>query len=108
MRGSVLEVRTSADGSVVIAPHGVVGSDRAVELRRVLVHTVRRVRPFCLIVDLSDVPEIDPFNVGSVVAACDLGDDHQVTVFVDNPRREVAARLTAAGVPHQRLRRSVA
>ncbi|WP_433291272.1 hypothetical protein ACQP2F_25055 [Actinoplanes sp. CA-030573] len=82
MRASVLEVRTSADGSVVIAPHGVVGLDKAVELRQVLVHTVRRVRPLRLIVDLADVPELDPINVGSVAAACDLGDDHQVAVFV--------------------------
>jgi len=65
MRGSVLEVRTSADGSVVIAPHGIVGLDKAVELRQVLVHTVRRVRPLRLILDLSDVPELDPINVGS-------------------------------------------
>ena len=53
MRGSVLEVRTTADGSVVIAPHGAVGLDKAVELRQVLVHTVRRVRPLRLILDLT-------------------------------------------------------
>ena len=107
MRGSVLEVRTSADGSVVIAPHGIVGPDKAVELRQVLVHTVRRVRPLRLIVDLTDVPELDPINVGSVAAACDLRDDHQVAVFVHNPPPLLAAQLTAAGVPHQRLRNSM-
>ena len=107
MRGSVLEVRTSADGSVVITPHGVVGLDKAVELRQVLVHTVRRVRPLRLIVDLTDVPELDPINVGSVAAACDLGDDHQVAVFVHNPPPLLAEQLTAAGVPHQRLRNSM-
>ena len=106
MRGSALEVRTSADGSVVIRPHGVVGLDRAVELRQVLVHQVCRVRPLRLIVDLSDVPELDPINVGSVAAACGLGDDHQVVVFVDNPSAVLAEQLTAAGVPHQRLRRT--
>lgn len=79
MPGPVLDVRTSADGSVVITPHGVIGPDKAVELRQVLVHTVRRVRPLRLIVDLADVPELDPINVGSVAAA---------------------------GVPHQRLRNS--
>ena len=104
MRGSVLEVRTSADGSVVIVPHGIVGTDRAVELRQALVHAVRRIRPFRLIVDLADVQEFDPVNVGSVAAACDLGDDHHVAVFVHNPGGELAARLTAAGVPRQRLR----
>ena len=107
MRGYVLEVRTSADGSVVIAPHGVVGLDKAVELRQVLVHTVRRVRPLRLILDLSDVPELDPINVGSVAAACDLGDDHQVAVFVHNPLPGLAEQLTAAGVPHQRVRTSL-
>jgi anti-anti-sigma regulatory factor len=104
MRGSVLEVRTSADGSVVITVHGVLGLDEAVELRQVLVHTVRRVRPLRLIVDLGDAPELDPVNVGSVAAACGLGDDHQVAVFVLNPSALLAAQLTAAGVPHQRLR----
>lgn len=106
MRGTVLEVRTCADGSVVIAPHGVIGLDKAVELRQVLVHTVRRVRPLRLIVDLADVRELDPINVGSVAAACDLGDDHQVAVFVHNPLPVLADQLTAAGVPHQRLRTS--
>jgi anti-anti-sigma regulatory factor len=106
MRGSVLEVRTSSDGSVVIAPHGIVGLDKAVELRQVLVHTVRRVRPLRLIVDLADVPELDPINVGSVAAACSLGDDHQVAVFVHNPVPLLAEQLAAAGVPHQRLRNS--
>ncbi|MFC3744521.1 STAS domain-containing protein [Paractinoplanes deccanensis] len=97
-------MRTGADGSVVIAPHGEVGDDQTAELRRALVHTVRKIRPLRLIVDLSDVPELDPVNVGSVAAACALGDDHHVTVFVDNPRAAVARRLEAAGVPHQRLR----
>ncbi|MEV4349378.1 STAS domain-containing protein [Actinoplanes sp. NPDC049596] len=106
MHSSVLEVRAGADGSVVIAPHGEVGDDQTAEFRRALVHAVRKVRPFLLIVDLADVPELDPVNVGSVAAACALGDDHHVTVFVDNPRREVARRLQAAGVPHQRLRSS--
>ena len=108
MRGSVLEVRTTADGSVVIAPHGAVGLDKAVELRQVLVHTVCRVRPLRLILDLTDVPELDPINVGSVAAACELGDDHQVAVFVHNSPPLLAEQLTAAGVPHQRLRNSTA
>jgi anti-anti-sigma regulatory factor len=106
MRGSVLEVRTSADGSVVITPHGEVGLDKAVELRQVLVHTVRRVRPLRLILDLIDVPALDPINVGTVAAACGLGDDHQVAVFVHNPSMLLAEQLTAAGVPHQRLRQT--
>jgi hypothetical protein len=50
------------------------------------------------------VPELDPINVGSVAAACDLGDDHQVAVFVHNPVPLLAARLSAAGVPRQRMR----
>jgi len=104
MRGSVLEVRTSADGSVVIAPHGEVGLDRAVELRQVLVHTVRKVRPLRLILDLTDVPALDPINLGTVAAACGLGDDHQVAVFVHNPCTRLVEQLMAAGVPHQRLR----
>ncbi|GIF12799.1 hypothetical protein [Actinoplanes teichomyceticus] len=104
MRSSVLEVRTGPDGSVVIHPHGSVGVDKAVELRQLLVHTVRRVRPLRLIVDLADAPELDPINLGSVVAACDLGDDHQVAVFIHNATVSLAAQLTAAGLPRQRVR----
>ena len=108
MPGSVLEVRTIADGSVVIRPHGVIGLDKAVELRQVLVHTVRRVRPLRLILDLGDVPELDPINLGTVAAACGLGDDHQVAVFVQNPCGDLAEQLTAAGVPQQRVRHTAA
>ncbi|MEU4428000.1 hypothetical protein AB0F81_45880 [Actinoplanes sp. NPDC024001] len=97
---------TSPDGSVVIQPHGAVGPDTAVELRQLLVHTVRRIRPLRLIVDLADVAELDPINLGSVVAALDLGDDHQVAVFVDNPNGRLAEQLSAAGVPRQRVRGS--
>ena len=104
MRDSVLEVRTGPDGSVVIHPHGSVGADEAVELRQLLVHTVRRVRPLRLIVDLADTPELDPINLGSVVAACDLGDDHQVAVFIHNATIALANQLTAAGLPRQRVR----
>jgi anti-anti-sigma regulatory factor len=104
MRSSVLEVSTSPDGSVVIQPHGSMGADTAVELRQLLVHTVRRIRPLRLIVDLAHVADLDPINLGSVVAALDLGDDHQVAVFVHNPNGRLAEQLSAAGVPRQRVR----
>ncbi|MBB2946755.1 anti-anti-sigma regulatory factor [Actinoplanes lutulentus] len=104
MRSSVLEVSTSPDGSVVIQPHGSVGPAHAVELQQLLVHAVRRVRPLRLIVDLADVLDLDPINLGSVAAACDLGDDHQVAVFLDNPNGLLARQLAAAGVPRQRVR----
>jgi anti-anti-sigma regulatory factor len=105
MRSTTLEVRTGADGSVVVRPHGVVGPDNAVELRQILVHTVRKLRPLRLVLDLADVSGMDPINLGTLAAACGLGDDHQVIVFVDNSSEIIAAQLTAAGVPQQRLRR---
>jgi anti-anti-sigma regulatory factor len=103
MLGSVLEIRTADDGTVVLHPHGVTGADRADEFRQALVRLLRRVRPLRLIVDLSDVPELDAIDLGSVAAACDLGDDHQVQVFVRSPSGAVTERLTAAGVPRQRV-----
>jgi len=106
MRETTLEVRTHADGSVVVRPHGSVGADAAVELRQILVRTVRRVRPLRLVVDLADVSDLDPINLGTLAAACGLGDDHQVIVFVDNSTMAIAADLAAAGVPQQRLRSS--
>lgn len=102
--GARLDVSTRPDGSVVIQPHGSVGPGEAVELRQLLVYMVRRVRPMRLIIDLAHVRELDPINLGSVVAARDLGDDHQVAVFLDNPSGPIAAQLRAAGVPAQRVR----
>lgn len=104
MQVATLDVHTAPDGGVLIHLRGPVGADRAVELRQLLVHTVRRVRPLRLVIDLADVPDLDAINVGSVAAACHLGDDHQVAVFVDNPSDRLVDRLTAAGVPRQRLR----
>jgi len=105
MRSSAFAVRTATDGSIVVRPHVTVGADRAVELQQMLVHTLRKVRPLRLILDLGDVFELDPINVGTLAAACELGDDQHVVVFLDNSPAHLAAQLTAAGVPHQRLRR---
>ena len=99
-----LDVRTSTDGSMVLAPHGDLGPECAVELRQVLVHTIRQVRPLRLILDLARVSDLDPINLGTLAAACELGDDHQVAVFLDHARPGLAADLNAAGVPAHRLR----
>lgn len=104
MTDTVVDVGTAADGSLVIQPHGVLDAEGAAELRLALVHAVRRIRPLRLILDLRDVPELDPISVGTLAAACALGDDHQVTVFLDNASTAVASRLTAAGVARHRLR----
>ncbi|HET6481241.1 MAG TPA: STAS domain-containing protein [Actinoplanes sp.] len=104
MRAHGLEVRTTADGSVIVHPTGDVGLDHAPELRRLVVRTLLHIRPLRLILDLSEVVTIDPINVGTVAAACDLGDDYQVVVLIDNPRPALAALLRAAGVPQQRMR----
>jgi len=104
MPSTAVDVRTDADGSVMVQPHGPMNVDSAVQFRQILVHTVRRVRPLRLILDLSDVSEVDPINLGTLAALCDLAADHQVIVFLDNSSAELAALLTAAGVPRQRLR----
>jgi anti-anti-sigma regulatory factor len=103
MRSSSVKVGTRQDGTMVVFLHGELGQDMAVELRQLLVHTVRRVRPLRLVVDLARVSGLDPINVGSLAAACALGDDHQVMVTVENSSATVAAQLNAAGVPQQRL-----
>ena len=104
MHGSPLEVRIGDDGSVIVRPCGPVGLDDAVELRQALVHAVRKMRPSRLFIDLAEVTELDPINLGTLAAVCGLGDDHHVAVFLDNPSAAIAAELTAAGVPQQRLR----
>jgi hypothetical protein len=39
-----------------------------------------------------------------VAAICDLGADHQVAVFIDDPAPAIATKLHAAGVHHRHLR----
>src|SRR6187397_1991198 len=98
-----MEVRTEPDGTVVIRPAGTID---AVRFQRTLVHTVRRVRPSRLVLDLSAVALLDPISAGAVSAACELGDDHQVAVLVRNTSTGIADQLTRAGVPRQRLHRT--
>jgi anti-anti-sigma factor len=104
MSNTSVDVQTDVDGSLVVQPHGVIDLDSAVHFRQVLVHAVRRVRPLRLILDLGDVSDMDPINLGTLAALCDLADDHHVVVFMDNSSATIAGQLTAAGVPPQRLR----
>ncbi|GAA3349480.1 hypothetical protein GCM10020358_71790 [Amorphoplanes nipponensis] len=104
MAGTAVEMVTTPDGTLVIRPYGVLDSGHAVELRHALVHAVRHLRPLRLVLDMRNVDDLDAINVGTLAAACHLGDDHQVAVFVDNSSVAVAGRLTAAGVAHHRLR----
>jgi anti-anti-sigma regulatory factor len=107
MSHNSVDVRTGVDGSLVVQPHGVMDDDCAVHFRQVLIHAVRKVRPLRLIVDLGDVSDVDPINLGTLAALCDMADDHHVVVFVENSSALLAGRLRAAGVPAQRLRSSV-
>jgi anti-anti-sigma regulatory factor len=104
MADTLVDVHTDPDGSLVVQPHGSMDDDCAVHFRQILVHAVRRTRPLRLILDLSDVPTVDPINLGTLAALCDLADDHHVIVFMDNAATQIAHQLQAAGVPRQRLR----
>jgi anti-anti-sigma factor len=104
MSNNSVDVRTDVDGSLVVQPHGVMDDELAVQFRQVLIHAVRRVRPLRLILDLGDVSDVDPINLGTLAALCDMADDHQVAVFLDNSSALVADRLRTAGVPTQRMR----
>ena len=104
MSNTSVDVQTGVDGSLVVQPHGAMDLDCAVQFRQVLVHAVRKVRPLRLILDLGDVSDVDPINLGTLAALCDLADDYQVVVFMDNSSATIAGQLTAAGVPPQRLR----
>ncbi|MEU4215419.1 STAS domain-containing protein [Actinoplanes sp. NPDC026623] len=103
MAAPTIEVRTEPDGTVVITPSGDIDAADAVQLQRILVHAVRKVRPLRLILDLSAVSRLDPISVGTVSAACELGDDHRVVLCVHNPTGRISELLAKAGVPRQRL-----
>ena len=104
MSGATLDLAVDPDGTLVIRPHGVLDVDQAVELRRMLVHTLRRIRPARLILDLQDLHDLDAIILGTLAASWQLGDDHRVAVFLDHATRAIADRLTVAGVPGHRLR----
>jgi anti-anti-sigma regulatory factor len=104
MAASTLDVTTTSDGTLVIRPLCLRADEDATALRRALVHAIRHVRPSRLVLDLADVRELDPINLGALAAACRLGDDHHVTVFVDHSSAGIALLLTAAGVPAHRIR----
>jgi anti-anti-sigma factor len=101
MTGPTVDVNTTPDGTVVIKLHGVLDTGNAVELRRTVVRAVRHTRPRRMVIDLNDVADLDPINVGSLAAACHLGDDHDVVVFVDHSSSTIADRLIAAGRPRR-------
>lgn len=102
-----VDTETRPDGTVVVRPHGDLDADGTVRLRQMLVHAIRHVRPHRLVLDLRDTRELDPINLGTLAAACILGDDHRVVVFLDDASTEVAVQLFAAGVPCQRMRQTV-
>lgn len=104
MTDAVVTVETSPDGSLVLRPHGELGAGAAVELSQLVEHAVRHVRPLRLVLDLDDVDEVGPLSRWALAAACHLGDDHHVAVFLDNSSTAVAEQLTTAGVPPHRLR----
>ncbi|WP_305783161.1 STAS domain-containing protein [Symbioplanes lichenis] len=108
MAATLVDVATTSDGTLVVQPHGALGADDAVDLRITLVHAVRTIRPLRLVLDLHDVAALDPINAGTLAATCRLGDDHQVAVFVHAATPALARQLTAAGLPHDRLRWPVA
>ncbi len=104
MSDTTLDVEISPDGTLVIQPHGVLDAEDAVELRRTLVHAVRRLRPLRLVIDLRDLDDLDAINLGILAAACYLGDDYRVAVFLDHCSPAITERFIAAGVPGHRLR----
>jgi anti-anti-sigma regulatory factor len=104
MAAKRVDVTSRPDGSVVIRPHGHVNADVTVELRHALVEVIRHTRPARLVLDLADVEELDPLNLGVLAAACLLGDDQRVAVFVDHCSTAIADELIAAGVSRPRLR----
>ncbi|MGX6602149.1 STAS domain-containing protein [Micromonosporaceae bacterium Da 78-11] len=104
MSAATVTVHTGPDGTAIVQLHGVLDADDAVGLRRTIVYVIRHQRPLRLVVDVGDLHDLDAINLGTLAAACHLGDDHRVVVFLDHSSPALAERLAAAGVPAHRLR----
>lgn len=104
MVGPMIDAHTDTDGTLIIQPRGTLDPETAPHLRRTLVHVLRHIRPPRLIVDLHEVQDLDPISLGTLVAATELGDEHQVAVYLDHSSVTIAGRLRAAGVDTHRLR----
>ncbi|MGN9892023.1 STAS domain-containing protein [Micromonospora sp. L31] len=104
MTATTVDIKTRPDGTLVIHPYGVLDAADALGLRRTLVQAIRHTRPLRLVMDLADVQDLDPINLGTLAAACHLGDDHKVAVYLDHSSASLANLLAAAGVPRNRLR----
>ncbi|MFC4071887.1 STAS domain-containing protein [Actinoplanes subglobosus] len=99
MSGAAVDVATGPDGTMIIQPHGVLDAGDAVDMQRTIAHAVRHTRPLRLVVDLHDLQDLDAINLGTLAAACELGDDHQVAVFLDHPSAVIADRNTSPAFP---------
>ncbi|MFG3581149.1 STAS domain-containing protein [Micromonospora chersina] len=104
MAATTVDVYTTPDGTLVIHPYGILDAADTIGLRRTLVRVIRHTRPLRLVMDLADIQDLDPINLGTLAAACHLGDDHQVAVFLDHSSAPLAELLATAGVPRHRLR----
>jgi anti-anti-sigma regulatory factor len=108
MTGTPLEVGTGHDGTLTIQPHGHLTLTDSAALRHLLVRAIRHDRPRRLSLDLGDVGDLDPISLGTIAAACHLGEDSHIPVFLDNASTAVAAKLAGAGVPPDRIRHTSA
>jgi len=107
MANTSVELRTEQDGTLVVRPLGAVDDECGRLFRQTLIHAVRRVRPLNLLVDLRDVPFVDPLHLGTLAVLCELADEQHVRVVVAVHDSALVIQLRAAGVPGQCIRSTV-
>jgi anti-anti-sigma factor len=100
---ALVSVQETTDGAVLVRVHRELDAEAAAQLRRALVHVIRRVRPHRMVVDLDAVDDLDSVNAGTLAAGYQLGADHDVVVTVQYRVPQVGRQLRAAGMPHEQL-----
>ena len=100
---ALVSVQETTDGAVLVRVHRELDAEAAAQLRRALVHVIRRVRPHRMVVDLDAVDDLDSVNAGTLAAGYQLGADHDVLVTVHYRVPRVGRQLRAAGVPYEQL-----
>lgn len=98
MGPAVINTSQTVDGSVRVEVRGEIDLQNSNRLRETIVHSVTRLRPALIVVDLLHVTFIDSIGVGALAAGFNAARRLGVSFTLRNPRGLVAQQLRQTGL----------